>query len=249
LLVELQSVTKRFGRVEALRDATLQIDAAEAVGLIGDNGAGKSTLVKILSGVYGPTSGSILFDGQPVRFASPLDARQAGIEMIYQDLALCEDLDVAENVFLGREPRRGFGPFTILDRRRMHELTRQIMDGLGASIPTTRLTGDLSGGERQLVAVGRALQFAPRLLLLDEPTAALSAEKIQLLLDLVVQLKNRGVAVLLISHRFTDVLHVCDRVLVMRQGQLVGEVRSDASSVEHTMAQMHSLMTGEEIAA
>lgn len=245
MLLELNGVTKRFGPVEALRDVHLEIGQAEAVGLIGDNGAGKSTLVKILSGVYGPSSGEVLLDGRRARFGSPLEARAAGIEMIYQDLALCGDLDVSANVFLGRELRSRLGPFKILDRRRMRREAARVLSELGSGIEPSRVVDSLSGGERQLVAVARALQFEPRLFLMDEPTAALSAEKIHVLLNLVQQLKKRGVAILLISHRFTDILHVCERIIVLRQGRIVGEVEPHVSPPEHTMALMHELMTGE----
>jgi simple sugar transport system ATP-binding protein len=245
-LLEVVGVRKRFGPLEALRGVDLAIGEAEAVGLIGDNGAGKSTLVKILSGVYGPTSGALRLSGSDVHFASPLDARAAGIEMIYQDLALCPDLDVAANVFLGRELRHRIGPFTVLDRVAMRAAARHVMQELGSAVEPTRLVGALSGGERQLVAVARALQFQPRLFLMDEPTAALSAEKIRLLMDLIGRLKERGVAVLLISHRFTDILHVCDRVVVVRQGLIAGELRPAENTPEHAMAAMLALMTGDD---
>ncbi|MFO1541064.1 MAG: ATP-binding cassette domain-containing protein, partial [Chloroflexota bacterium] len=170
-LLELHGVTKSFGSVTALRDVDLEIGAAEAVGLIGDNGAGKSTLVKILSGVYAPTAGELRLEGAPVAFGSPADARRAGVEMIYQDLALCDDLDVAANIFLGREIRRRVGPVRILDRRRMSEEAGRIIADLGLSISPERIVGTMSGGERQMVAVARALQFQPRLLLMDDPVA------------------------------------------------------------------------------
>jgi simple sugar transport system ATP-binding protein len=245
MLLELKGVGKRFGPVEALADVDLELGQAEAVGLIGDNGAGKSTLVKILSGVYAPTSGTITLDGAEVHFASPLDARAAGIEMIYQDLALCEDLDVTSNVFLGRELRRRLGPFTVLDNRRMRKESVRILEELRSMIDPRREVASLSGGERQLVAAARALQFSPRIFLLDEPTAALSTEKIRTLLELVQQLKERGVTVLLISHRFTDILHVCDRVVVMRQGRIAATVDTHAQPEAETITAMHGLMTGE----
>jgi simple sugar transport system ATP-binding protein len=249
-LLQLEGVSRTFGNVVALRDVDMHIGAAEAVGLIGDNGAGKSTLVRILSGVHPPTTGTIRLDGEPVAFGSPLDARRAGIEMIYQDLALCDDLDVTANVFLGREPkRRLLGPIRILDRERMREDTARMMGELGLAIGTDRVVGSLSGGERQMIAVARALQFQPRLLLMDEPTAALSAEKIRVLMGLVEGLKRRGVSILLISHRFTDILHVCDRIVVVRQGSVVGELQPHAQPPEHTMALMAELMTGDRIAA
>jgi simple sugar transport system ATP-binding protein len=249
-LLQLEGVSRTFGNVVALRDVDLHIGAAEAVGLIGDNGAGKSTLVRILSGVHPPTSGTIRLDGAPVSFGSPLDARRAGIEMIYQDLALCDDLDVTANVFLGREPkRRLMGPIRVLDRERMRAETTRMIAELGLAIAPDRVVGSLSGGERQMIAVARALQFQPRLLLMDEPTAALSAEKIRVLLGLVEGLKQRGVSILLISHRFTDILHVCDRIIVVRQGSVVGELQPHAQPAEHTMALMAELMTGDRIAA
>ncbi|MFN8520780.1 MAG: ATP-binding cassette domain-containing protein [Chloroflexota bacterium] len=249
-LLQLEGVSRTFGNVVALRDVDMRIGAAEAVGLIGDNGAGKSTLVRILSGAHPPTAGTIRLDGQLVSFGSPLDARRAGIEMIYQDLALCDDLDVTANVFLGREPKRRLvGPVRVLDRERMRDETARMMADLGLAIGPDRLVGALSGGERQMVAVARALQFQPRLLLMDEPTAALSAEKIRVLLGLVEGLKQRGVSILLISHRFTDILHVCDRIVVVRQGSVVGELQPHAQPPEHTMALMAELMTGDRIEA
>jgi simple sugar transport system ATP-binding protein len=244
-LLEMSGVSRSFGSMVALKGIDLRIGEAEAVGLIGDNGAGKSTLVKILSGVYPPTGGEIRLRGERVEFQSPLDARRSGIEMIYQDLALCEDLDIAANIFLGRELRRKVGPLRLLDRRAMVAEATRMLAELGLQLEADRETGTLSGGERQMVAVARALQFEPRLLLLDEPTAALSAEKIRLLLDLVTGLKQRGVAILLVSHRFTDILHVCDRIVVVRQGELAGELLPHAQPPEHTMALMAELMTGE----
>ena len=246
-LLELSGISKRFGNLDALKGVDLRIGEAEAVGLIGDNGAGKSTLIKILSGVYPPSAGEIRFKGQKVDFRSPLDARQSGIEMIYQDLALAEDLDIAANIFLGREMRKRYGPIRLLDRDGMTVAAARDLDELGLDIETDRIVGTLSGGERQMVAVARALQFNPRLMLMDEPTAALSTEKVRLLLDIVRELKKRGVAILLVSHRFTDILHVCDRVVVVRQGELVGELIPREQPAEHTMARMAELMTGEFI--
>jgi ABC-type sugar transport system ATPase subunit len=245
MLLELEGIGKRFGPVEALRDVDLRLDEAEAVGLIGDNGAGKSTLVKILSGVYAPSTGTMKLHGKEVTFANPLEARSAGIEMIYQDLALCDDLDVTANVFLGRELRRRLGPVTVLDNAAMRRETQRILGELKSSIDPSRGVALLSGGERQLVAAARALQFSPRIFLLDEPTAALSTDKIKMLLSLVERLKERGVAVLLISHRFTDILHVCDRVVVLRQGEVAAIVDTHAQPEAETITVMHGLMTGE----
>jgi simple sugar transport system ATP-binding protein len=246
-LLQVTGVSKSFGPMVALHDVDMEIGESEAVGLIGDNGAGKSTLVKILSGVYPPSSGEIRLGGEVIDFHSPLDARRTGVEMIYQDLALAGDVDVAGNIFLGREIRKGFGPLTYLDRNAMAAEAARMLDELGIDVEPDREAGNLSGGERQMVAVARALLFEPRLLLMDEPTAALSAEKIRVLLGLVEGLKRRGVSILLVSHRFTDILHLCDRVIVLRQGELAGELVPDAQAPEHTMALMAEYMTGERL--
>jgi simple sugar transport system ATP-binding protein len=246
-LLRLSNLSKSFGPVEVLRGVNLQIGPAEAVGLIGDNGAGKSTLVKILSGVYQPTGGHISYAGQTLSLSSPLDARRRGIEIIYQDLALCNHLSVAANIFLGREPRVRIGPFKVLDRKGMDAAAADALAQLGAPIDPARLAGTLSGGQRQLVAVARGLQFKPKLFLLDEPTAALANEKIRALLSLIERLKQRGVSVLLISHRFSDIARVCDRVVVLSRGQVTGELRPGDRTVDQTVAQMEGLMTGEDV--
>lgn len=246
-LLRTVDLAKSFGAVTVLKSINFDIKPAESVGLIGDNGAGKSTLVKILSGVYSPTGGRINFNGQEVEFASPLDARAAGIEMIYQDLALCDDLDAVANVFLGREIRtwRGIGRW--LDRAAMRQETIETLSQLSSDIPIDQPVGSMSGGQRQLVAVARALQFAPKLLLMDEPTAALSNAKIHLLLEMVNRLKERGVAVLLISHRFTDLLSVCDRIIAMRDGVISAQIYPHEGEMADQMAQMQFALTGEVI--
>lgn len=246
-LLRTTGLAKRFGSVDVLKSIDLTIDHNESVGLIGDNGAGKSTLVKILSGVYAPSAGQVEFRGARVQFANPLDARAAGIEIIHQDLALCDDLDATANVFLGRELRRRSGVGRWLDRRAMRDAADRIFADLGASISPDQLVGSMSGGQRQLVAVARALEFQPKLLLMDEPTAALSNAKIHVLLDMVDRLKARGVSVLLISHRFTDLLSVCDRIVAMRDGTLTAEIRPDDRDTGELMTEMQTALTGEEI--
>ncbi|MDW5594108.1 ATP-binding cassette domain-containing protein [Conexibacter stalactiti] len=248
-LLRLHGVTKRFGRTEVLRGIDCSIAAGEAVGLIGDNGAGKSTLVKVLSGVYAPSGGSIELAGEEVRFSSPLEARSAGIEMIYQDLALCDDLDAAANVFLGREPRRRIGGARWLDRGRMRSEAAARFEQLGAEIPLDQPVGSMSGGQRQLVAVARALEFSPRLLLMDEPTAALSNAKIHMLLQVVRKLEQQDVAVLLISHRFTDLIEVCSRILALRDGRIAASIAPRGRDVAGLMAEMQVALTGETLAA
>ena len=246
-LIELSGIAKNFGANAALNGVNLSIHEAEAVGIIGDNGAGKSTLVKLLSGVYPPTDGVMKFRGKTVRFDSPLDARRNGIEMIYQDLALCEDLDVAQNIFLGRELKKKHGPFRLLDRTAMAAAATKDIATMGLNFDVGREVGMLSGGERQMVAVARALQFDPAVLLMDEPTAALSAEKIRKLLELITELKSRGVSILLVSHRFTDILHICDRIVVIRGGRVAGEMLPHEHPPAQTMAMMTEMMTGDTI--
>lgn len=246
-LIELRGITKKFGGFAALDGVDLDIGEAEAVGIIGDNGAGKSTLVKLLSGVYPATSGTMKFRGQEVRFGSPLDARSNGVEMIYQDLALCEDLDVAQNIFLGREIKKKVGPFRFLDREAMAQAAAHDIAEMGLTFDVEREVGTLSGGERQMVAVARALQFDPAALLMDEPTAALSAEKIRTLWELISALKARGVSILLVSHRFTDILNICDRIVVVRGGRIAGEMKPHEHPPAQTMAMMTEMMTGDKI--
>lgn len=200
--------------------------------MVGDNGAGKSTLMKILSGALTPDAGTMLFEGKEVRFHHPRDARAHRIEMVYQDLSLCEDLDVAGNIFLGREPRwrslRGF-----LDRRRMHLEAAETLRSLGIQIPYTDVpVRDLSGGQRQSIAIGRAISFGPKLLILDEPTAALAVQEVEHILDLVGEIARRGVSVVFITHRLQDLFRVCGRIAVMYEGTNAAELVTSETSME-----------------
>jgi ABC-type sugar transport system ATPase subunit len=218
---------KHFGGLVAVDHVSLEVHPGEVVGLLGDNGAGKSTLIKMISGVYQPDGGRLVLNGQDVSFSSPHDAREAGIETIYQDLALCENLDVGANIFLGREPvRRVVGVLPAVDRRRMLAESRQILTQLDIRIPgLTRPIRQLSGGQRQAVAIARAIYWNARLMIMDEPTAALGVPEQRKVLGLVRTLRERGVGVIIISHNLQDVLDVADRVLVMRRGRAVGERR------------------------
>jgi simple sugar transport system ATP-binding protein len=220
-------VYKHFGGLVAVDHVSLEVHAGEVVGLVGDNGAGKSTLVKVISGVYHPDGGRLVLNEREVSFASPQDARDAGIETIYQDLALCENLDAGANIFLGREPvRRLLGILRAVDRRRMLVESRHILDQLDIRIPgLARPIRQMSGGQRQAVAIARAVYWNAQLMIMDEPTAALGVPEQRKVLALVRRLRDRGVGIIMISHNLQDVLDVADRVIVMRRGRAVGERR------------------------
>ena len=225
-LLELSGVQKRFGAVQALRGVTFAVDSGEVVGLVGDNGAGKSVLMKTITGVYQPDAGEIRFDGKVINGKEPGEIRALGIEMIYQDLALARMQDVASNIFLGREPtRRVFGtPIRMIDRPRIEREAEAMIKKLGARVPSVQYTvGQLSGGQQQSVAIARALTFNPKLVIMDEPTAALAVREVEHVLDLIRELKNQRVAVILISHRLTDVFAVCGRIVTLRQGQVIAD--------------------------
>ncbi|MGU7771691.1 ATP-binding cassette domain-containing protein [Burkholderia sp. MR1-5-21] len=225
-LLEVSNVSIRFGGVEALKRVSMHVDPGEVVALAGDNGAGKSTLIKIISGVYHASEGEMRFDGNPMVLRDPQDARSNGIETIYQDLALADNLDVGSNIFLGREPlRRQFG-IPVIDRAHMTEVARTVLDRLDIVIPAHKLTGPvkmLSGGQRQAIAIGRAIYWNARLLIMDEPTAALGVPEQRKVMELIGMLKSQGVAVLLISHNLHDIFSVSDRIVVLRRGEIAGE--------------------------
>lgn len=221
-LIEMQHISKAFGPVQALSDVSLYVNPGEVLGLVGDNAAGKSTLMKILTGACQADSGRILLRYRPVTIAKPEDSRRLGIEMVYQDLALANNLDVAGNVYLGRELTRKWGPFRVLDSRAMREATARMIAELSVDLPEPRqLVETLSGGQRQGVAIGRAMRGNAKLVILDEPTAALSLRATAQVLHLIEQLSRRKVAVILISHRLDDVIAAAHRVVVLRQGQVV----------------------------
>lgn len=222
-IVEMRHIKKHFGAVQALRGVDLVLRHKEVLGLVGDNAAGKSTLMKVLSGAYIPDEGEIFIEGQKVHIAGPMDARRLGIEMVYQDFALAKDLDVAANVFLGREAVRArIGPIALMDKRRMEQETQRLLDRLKIDISSVRLRVDsLSGGQRQSVAIGRATAFNAKVTIMDEPTAALSVAAIEKVLALIRELKAQGCSIIIISHRLEDIYQVSDRLIVLRQGRKV----------------------------
>ena len=231
-LLQLTDVRKNFGTIEALRGITFNVEAGSAVALVGDNGAGKSTLMKTITGVHRPDSGAILFDGAPLDKADPGAIRERGIEMIYQDLALARMRDVATNIFLGRERTRNVLGVRLIDHKRMESEAAAMIQKLGARIASVRqVAGLLSGGQQQSVAIARALTFNPKLVIMDEPTAALAVREIEHVLDLIRTLKAQGIAIILISHRLTDVFAVCDRIVVLRQGQVIADDRTVDTSM------------------
>ncbi|SNT26746.1 ATP-binding cassette domain-containing protein [Tropicimonas sediminicola] len=219
-ILRLRNIHKTFGSHEALRGVDLDIRPGECLGLIGDNAAGKSTLSKVISGTYIPDEGEIELEGRKVRFSTPSEARDLSIEMVYQDLSLCDHVDVVGNLFLGRELKRG--PF--LDQKRMLAQAEEMLAALEIRIP--RLTAKvekLSGGQRQAIAIARAASFEPKILLMDEPTSALAVAEVEAVLALINRVKARGVAVVLVTHRMQDLFRVCDRVAVMYEGTKVAE--------------------------
>ena len=219
-LVEMRSVSKAFGPVRSLDNVDLTLAAGEVLGVVGDNGAGKSTLMKVLAGAVIPDSGEIRVAGESVSFGSPAAARAKHIDMVYQDLALCDTLDVASNLFLGREPRRG----VFIDRNEMHRQARSVLADLKVKIPSTRLPiANLSGGQRQSVAIARAVSFNPKVLIMDEPTAALAVAEVESVLGLIGRVAESGVGVILITHRLQDLFRVCHRIQVMYEGRTVAE--------------------------
>jgi ABC-type sugar transport system ATPase subunit len=222
-VVEMRNIKKTFGAVQALRGVDLTLHHNEILGLLGDNAAGKSTLMKVLSGAYTPDEGEILLDGEKVNLTDPFHARRMGIEMVYQDLALANNLDVAANVFLGREVvGTKMGPLGVLDSHHMEQETQRLLDRLKIDIPSVRLLVErLSGGQRQAVAIARATAFNSRVTIMDEPTAALSVAAISKVLDLIRELKAQGASIIIISHRLEDIYQVSDRMVILRQGRKV----------------------------
>lgn len=241
VLLEVRELSKHYGGVAAVENVSITFSGGTVVALAGDNGAGKSTLVKMICGAVMPSSGDIRIDGKIVHLKSAADARAQGIEMVYQDLALCPDLTAAENMYLGREPVRWrIGGLSVIDRKRLTRGAEEHFAQLSSSPPAREPVRRLSGGQRQVVAISRAAFWASRLVIFDEPTAALGVAQRTRALDLIRQVADQGLAVIVISHSVEDIFKVADRITVMRQGRVV----ADAPTAELTDAKVRSLMGG-----
>jgi simple sugar transport system ATP-binding protein len=239
-ILELVGVSKNFGAIQALNDVSLTIKEGDIVGLMGDNGAGKSTLVKIVAGNYPPTKGTIRIADQQVVLHGPADARSKGIEIVYQELALCDNLTAAENVYLGRELMKGFGPIRILDYKSMYQRAGALFAELKSETRPRDLVRRMSGGQRQAVAIARTRLSDAKIVLMDEPTAAISVRQVAEVLNLIRRLRDHGVAVILVSHRMPDVFSVCERIVVLRRGTKVADKAIANSSPE----EVTGLITG-----
>jgi simple sugar transport system ATP-binding protein len=239
-LLEVRNVSKSFGAIHAVNDISWSVEPGEVVGLMGDNGAGKSTLVKLIAGNFPPTDGEVLVDGEVCHFHKPIQARAKGIEVVYQDLALADNLTAAQNVFLGRELNKGFWPFRVLNKQEMIDRSAKLFDELKSETRPRDLVKKMSGGQRQAVAIARTRLSNAKLVLMDEPTAAISVRQVAEVLELIRRLKHRGVAVILISHRMPDVFAVSDRIIVMRRGTKVADKATTSTSPE----EITGLITG-----
>jgi simple sugar transport system ATP-binding protein len=239
-LLDIRSISMSFGAIHALTDLSFSVGAGEVVGLMGDNGAGKSTMVKIIAGNFPPTEGEIAVDEEVCHFHKPVDARAKGIEVVYQDLALADNLTAAQNVFLGRELKKGFWPFRVLNKTAMLDRAGELFQELKSETRPRDLVRKMSGGQRQAVAIARTRLSQAKLILMDEPTAAISVRQVAEVLGLIRRLKAQGVSVILISHRMPDVFAVCDRIIVLRRGAKV----ADKETTETSPEEITGLITG-----
>lgn len=239
-LLEVRNVSKSFGAIRALSDVSFSIEPGEVVGLMGDNGAGKSTMVKLIAGNFPPTEGEVSVNGEVCHFHKPIEARAKGIEVVYQDLAIADNLTAAQNVFLGREITKWVGPFRVLDKQAMIDRSAALFAELKSETRPRDLVRKMSGGQRQAVAIARTRLSKAQLVLMDEPTAAISVRQVAEVLELIRRLKAQGVAVMLISHRMPDVFAVCDRIVVLRRGTKVADKVSERTSPE----EITGLITG-----
>ncbi len=242
LILRAEHLVKRFGGLTAVDDVSFELHRGEVLGLVGDNGAGKSTLIKMISGVYRPDEGKISLGQREITMASPMEARELGIETIYQDLALCENLDATINIFLGREPMKRFlGIFNQVDRKKMNDESLKVLNRLDIVIPNLqRPIKQMSGGQRQAVAIARAVYWNAHMVIMDEPTAALGVPEQRKVQELVLTLREQGVPVIIISHNMQDVFAVADRIIVMRRGQKVGDLLAKDTNGDELV----SLMVG-----
>ena len=240
-VLEARGIVRNYGTVEALRGADFTVNAGEVTALIGDNGAGKSTLVRILSGTEAPDDGLIFIEGKEVKFDTPIDAREVGIETVFQDLALCPHLSPVQNLFLGREiPRKGLlGKFGFLDNEKMKKISSDAFQDLGATVRSlTANVGSMSGGQRQSIAVARSAAWANKVLFFDEPTAALGVVQKKNVLDLVRRVRDKGIGVVFISHSMPEVLEIADRVQVMRRGRTIADYKAKSTNLEELVGAM-----------
>jgi simple sugar transport system ATP-binding protein len=237
VILRADHISKSFGAVTALTDVSMYLQRGEVLGLVGDNGAGKSTLIKIICGFHKPDSGTLIFEGQPLSLNSPIEARNLGIQTVYQDLALVNHLTVYHNMFLGREPLRRVLGLQFLDHKLMREQTRTYLDTLGIRIPNVRSSvAQLSGGQRQSIAVARSIYSNPRLLILDEPLAALGVREGGLVLKLVLELKRRGdVSIIIIAHNYAQIFEISDRINFLSGGKVTFDKRTKDTSVSELM--------------
>jgi simple sugar transport system ATP-binding protein len=239
-LLEIRNVAKSFGAIRAVNGISLTVDPGEVIGLMGDNGAGKSTMVKLIAGNFPPTEGEIVVEGKVCHFHKPIEARAKGIEVVYQDLALADNLTASQNVFLGRELKKRVGPFRILDKQAMIDRSAELFAELQSETRPRDLVRKMSGGQRQAVAIARTRLANAKLVLMDEPTAAISVRQVAQVLALIGRMKAQGVSVILISHRMPDVFAVCDRIVVMRRGAKVADKHTATTSPE----EITGLITG-----
>lgn len=244
-LLELRNISRHFGAIRALDDVSLTIEQGEIVGLMGDNGAGKSTLVKIIGGNHAPSGGEYFLEGKSVHLSDPAQARLEGVEVVYQDLALCDNLSSSANVFLGRELTRGIWPFRVLDHAAMRKRAGELFKELKTETRPRDLVMRMSGGQRQAVAIARTRLSRSKIVLMDEPTAAISVRQITEVLALIRRLRDQGTSIVLISHRMTDVFDICDRVVVLRRGSKVADKPIADTSPEEVTA----LITGAKASA
>ncbi len=231
-LVKMEHISKSFGKIRALKNVDLTVNQREIVGLLGDNGAGKTTLIKTLVGIHAADQGTIYFDGKKIAFSSPREARDMGIETVYQDLALVELMSISRNFFLGREPTK-LGSLRVLDVRKMDEICKKVLTEIGIRVrSTSEPVSHLSGGERQSIAISRAMHFGAKLLILDEPTAALSVKEVNKVLNYVREVRDHGLSVIFITHNVNHVYLVADRFTILEHGEKLGDYRKEEVTTE-----------------